>query len=241
MVRVELEAFRDEPTGELGLKLRKAVAHEEMYAATDGRLMAHDILEHQNGAEEIGDIGDELEALGAIWWIRGQHGDLNRDGSGSMYSIEENIASDVSQMCVKAMQSGEMVSEPRTARVRDDVHEEAIQEIARLGIKGAREEWKYSGDAPFDEEDAATFRRAAVARMRVGLRKARRRFPDSSAACELFHHMAEKVGRVIKHGGAWGELIEGARFVLRYDVARCEVRISQLIETDYGQYTEEDC
>lgn len=47
--------------------------------ATDGGILAHDLLEHQNGVEAIGTVHDELMALGAYWYVRGQHGQINLD------------------------------------------------------------------------------------------------------------------------------------------------------------------
>lgn len=50
--------------------------------ATSGKLVAHDLLEHPNIAI-IGSIGDELEALGGVLYMRGQFGDISRTVAGS--------------------------------------------------------------------------------------------------------------------------------------------------------------
>ena len=65
-----LEVIRCAMTGELGVAPEGARNIDDYMADTDGVLTAHDLLEHVNGAEHIGGIGDELEALGAIWYGR---------------------------------------------------------------------------------------------------------------------------------------------------------------------------
>lgn len=51
----------------------------EIQGATEGRLVAHDILEHVNGLDCIGSVADEIEAIGACWHIRGSNGYFDRD------------------------------------------------------------------------------------------------------------------------------------------------------------------
>jgi hypothetical protein len=42
--------------------------------SSSGYLLAHDLVEHQNGPEAIGSVADELEALGGLWYTRGSWG-----------------------------------------------------------------------------------------------------------------------------------------------------------------------
>jgi hypothetical protein len=95
--RVILTVAEDHELGGYGL-LIDGMHGDDINPAQSGLLVAHDLLEHVNGTAHIGTIDDELEALGGIWFVRGQHADLTRDGSGSMYTPEENIASDIVRM-----------------------------------------------------------------------------------------------------------------------------------------------
>ena len=65
---VRLQVAEDQLSGELGLKIKGMRATEGM-AMGSGLLVAHDLLEHQNGLRAIGSVGDELEALGGIWHV----------------------------------------------------------------------------------------------------------------------------------------------------------------------------
>jgi len=96
MKRVILTCVEDNVTGELGLIVDglKQLSNEFM-ATTEGLIIAHDLIEHQNGIKAIGSIDDELEALGACWWIRGQWGLLRE---GSYNSPEEGLARDVGHL-----------------------------------------------------------------------------------------------------------------------------------------------
>jgi len=53
--------------------LPKGATHPNLNAGRSGLMLAHDLLEHQNGAAALGTVIDEMEAFGAIWAIRGQH------------------------------------------------------------------------------------------------------------------------------------------------------------------------
>lgn len=97
MKHITLEYARDPESGEMGFKLANATAHQGYNVASEGSLIAHDIMEHQR-IEDIGSIGDELKALGGVWFVRGQHGELRRDRIGSAYNVHENVASDVVNM-----------------------------------------------------------------------------------------------------------------------------------------------
>jgi len=76
-------------TGELGLIPRGITMGEGYVAATEGELIAHDILEHQNGLSAIGSVDDELEALGGLYFVRGWSGQLRRDGRGCCSTLRK--------------------------------------------------------------------------------------------------------------------------------------------------------
>lgn len=225
MRKIQLVAFTDSQSGELGLGIKGyTTVHPEMSAANEGLLIAHDILEHPNGFSFIGTVDDELEALGGIWYVRGQHGELNRKGMGSAYTIHQNIAYDIVRMYRDVIAGGvtsyyrdqaSQLSHPVTA-------DEDLKEICNEA------EARYPGEFDGSEEDAAgvyystkarqqwpAFKRWALIRMRVGYRKTRRRWEGRGAspfaANNQFWAIADAVERYAKNPEH-----EGMVYVLRY-------------------------
>lgn len=210
MRHVDLIVFQDSPTGETGLKLKDAPTSDTMYAAREGILIAHDLLEHQNGPADIGDIGDELEALGAIWYVRGEYGDITRRPN--VNTPHQHVASDVDDMLRKVAEDPSLM--PYCRRTRACVVDEDLQDICRIGEETARKEWNYNNEEPMPRGLIDEYMRAALGRMRIGYRKAARRFKDQRAANRLFWNVVAAIDRTIK--GA--ELHEGALFRLSYDI-----------------------
>lgn len=217
MKTVTLESFKDEETGIIGLSIVGMPRDYTTNAASDGLTIAHDLIEHVNGPECIGSIDDELEALGAIWYVRGQHGELRRDNVGSAHSIEHNIASDIVRM-FRDHFYGAYVSYD-TLRTQACAHDEALHAT----LECADEE--YLGEIDPDERgDArrkwADYRKLCLHRMRTGYRKARRKWERHGryAANEQFWAIAEAVEPYAKNAE-----YEGARFKLTYGNgdARC--------------------
>lgn len=223
MTTIYLEAFKDDETGTLGLGIVGAPRHEGMNAATEGLLIAHDLIEHQNGLAAIGGIDDELEALGAIWYVRGQHGELTRDGSGSRFTVYENIASDVVRMFRDYAMGAYVAAQPRSGKVS---HDDDLQQI----LTDADETWR--GEVDGEDEYIrsrhgvntaqlwSAYRGIALARMRIGYAKARRRWERRGrhAANNRFWQIAEAVQPHCQPE------YEGQRFKLTYDLlgANCE-------------------
>lgn len=222
MKKIILEAFKDDNTGEVGLGLL-GMPRDENTNAGDALLIAHDIIEHVNGPSKIGTIDDEMEALGAIWYVRGQHEQLRRN-SRSNYTIEQSIASDVTRMFRDHLEGGQYVdfTMPRTHAVRADSYLQTIMLEAdstfmdefddAVGRVQARIKWP-------------RYRALCLARMRVGYAKARRRWERKGqyAANNQFwaiHDAVELIGT---------PELEGRRYILRYGngEAMCEVDYSE--------------
>jgi hypothetical protein len=219
---VTLEAFRDESTGELGLGIVGMPRDETTNAAGEGLLIAHDLIEHVNGAERIGSIDDELEALGAIWYVRGQHGELNRTGAGSRYSIEKNIASDVVRMFRDHLLGSQWVDYANLNRTRPCDADEALLCVLEHAERDYIGEFNDDAEERRQARDAwPKYRRLALHRMRTGYRKARRKWEPRGryAANSQFWAIAEAVDKHAKHVE-----IEGQRYTLRwgYGEAYCE-------------------
>lgn len=95
MKKFTLISREDLSTGELGYMLDGVPLIDYPMVAADSYQIAHDLLEHVNGLSEIGSIDDELEALGGVWFVRGQHGQLRRDGLGSAHTNQVHLVSDL--------------------------------------------------------------------------------------------------------------------------------------------------
>lgn len=206
MKTADLVIYTDE-NGTLGWGLTD-MPHDDTTNSGDGLQIAHDLLEHVNGPGLIGTIHDELEALGAIWYVRGQHGELRRDGAGSRYSIAENVASDVVRMFCEHYHGADMVYDDKRTRAVE--HDDELGET----LAAADAMWRAELDSP-GNANAAThwqrYRKEALARMRTGYRKARARYEARGryAANNLFWGIVQAIADA-------GETYEGQRFTLRY-------------------------
>ena len=173
-----LEAFQDPEHGEIGLRVQGAP--EGANAALDGLTIAHDIVEHVNGIKEIGSIDDELEALGAIWFARGQFADLRRNGTGSAHTPHQNIASDIVGM-FRDHYYGAYVNLKPLQTQRLEEYDDDLERIIAEALKTTRAEI----DDDADLNDVIAKERAYIAtclpRMRRGIRKARAKYKSSAS------------------------------------------------------------
>lgn len=208
-----LVSTRDPETGDIGLIVEGMTPTEgQLNTASSGTLLAHDIIEHVNGLDKIGGIADELEALGAIWYVRGQHNDLSRNRTGSFYSVEQNISSDVVRMFREWFYGSEPAYRKRYTRPCDDI-DDAIDGILEFAAK----DWPRELGTEHKAEARKAWREfASMTRhyMRTGYRKAYRRWEHlgSYAANSAFWAIAEAISPNLRHFQ-----YEGQRFRLKYD------------------------
>lgn len=194
--RIILTARTDETFGGTGLHIEGMPHDDHTNPATDGILLAHDIVEHMNGPGEIGAIADELEALGAIWYVRGRHGELRRDSVGSMHSIEQNIAADVTRMFTDFFHGAYVpLKVPRTLACDAD---DAFREIIRIAVEDAPAELgeiDTYADADGVSDKLAQYTAVCLPLMRIGYRKAVRKYEKHGRffANNLFWAIADAV------------------------------------------------
>lgn len=225
MKTVTLQAFTDR-NGSLGLGVRGMPRNEDTDAAIEGATVAHDLIEHVNGVQHIGSIDDELEALGALWYVRGQHGQLFRNRS-SHFSPAENIAGDVVRMFAD-FYNGAYVNTSNVPRTRACEADASLRDILAIAIDGMAGEVRDSYRDTLNTENEiadkqASFLAVCIARMRIGYRKARAMYEKRGrfAANNLYWEIAEAVEPFLRG------LYEGAEFTLTYGfgsdgaVARC--------------------
>lgn len=217
-IKVTLEAAIDQEMGVLGLFVKGSSSQENTNSANEGELIAHDLIEHVNGIKNIGGIDDELEALGAIWYVRGQHGQLRRDNRGSFYTIEENISSDITRM-FRDYVMGQYVNTNYSKGKRPVYDDNNLKEIIECAKNS---KWR----AEFNDEDQVsqtqfdTFLKISLRRMRVGYSKARRKYEKHSQFCanNIFWNIVDALKPYCKPE------YEGQQFTLRYNAtsAHCE-------------------
>jgi hypothetical protein len=220
MATFHLVAREDQFDSAPGLGLRDIPAADDYMADRDGTLTAHDVLEHVNGPRAIGTIDDELEAMGAAWYVRGQHGRIRRD-YGGFNGPHADIAADVSRMAVEFL-NGAHVAVAAIPRTRACDADADIDDILTRAEESARAECRHDA-APYDGERLALYFKAARARMRLGYRKAARKYRDVNV-CALFWHVADAVGRAVKSG----DLFAGAEFRLHVDMRACRATCEEI-------------
>lgn len=170
MKRTMLIVREDHETGETGLAIACVNPHAQMNTTTDALLIAHDLIEHVNGVERIGTIDDELEALGAIWYVRGQHGELRRDHAHFWRPVHYHIAADVTRVFWDHWDGGVIcdLRKFRTPTEADDAIDE-ILEHAEQSYLAERDE----NDSPISVRFAwMSYKAIARRRMQRGYRKA---------------------------------------------------------------------
>lgn len=227
--RTILTAKRDDEFGGIGLCIPGTNPTVTFNPAQDGLTVAHDLIEHVNGPREIGTIDDELEALGAVWFVRGQFSDLNRDGRGSAYTAHENIASDITRMFRDFFYGSYVsLSVPRTRACEAD---DDFREIIECAVKEARSELN---DDEIPEEVAhkqRMYMAVCLPRMRIGYRKAKRKYKHGRDANRLFWEIADAVDPYAKRCE-----FEGQQFELIYGfdaVGGIYARCSEYYREDY--------
>lgn len=88
-MKINLLAERCSELGEIGLFIEGSENIEYLFACYNGRLLAHDVMEHHPYPD--GTIADEIKALGAVQYVRGDFEEirLNYDLDG-LYEDYEN-------------------------------------------------------------------------------------------------------------------------------------------------------
>lgn len=226
MVSFTLVYEQDEEYGGLGFRIEGSKKIAGAYnMATEGLLIAHDILEHSK-IEDIGTIGDELKALGGVWFVRGQLSDMRRDGIGSMYTPHQNVASDVVNMG-RSIVLGHTKYYAKVPRVQPNkciVINDLLDIIAeaRKDLPGELEVEEYT-KAALDKylDDTLKF-------MVYGYNKAKeryRRIGGRYRANKLFWDITEEVDTALKQAE-----YEGQRFKLKINYSKCEATCEELYE-----------
>lgn len=207
----KLKAMEDPATGDNGLVIEGVSVDESMPVVdTGGMVIAHDLIEHQNGLGRIGTIIDELEALGAILFVRGRSGELNRRQQ-NYHSVESNIGEgDLSRMFRD-------LTEYEVSRIPVTQVCDVDSEINRCIEYFSPMEGIESSDGEL-RRLVEPYKRLCRAHMRIGYRKVYRRWKgDWQAACTQYWAIADAVKPYSEHCEGW-EL-----YTLKYGEGRASV------------------
>lgn len=142
------------------------------------RLLAHDAVEHINGVSEIGCPYDELQAIGAMWMVRGEKAsEVSTDAAA--WDVEHAL-SDLYRA------EDELRAPPCRGGIRGLDCDDDLMEIAGAGVDRARKELAYDwADGVSRIPDNAAD--LVLRWMRIGYRKARRRYGNWIQAHSLFY------------------------------------------------------
>lgn len=222
MKAIRLIAKADEYDNKPGLVIKGMPDFDGLMADRDGSSIAHDLLEHQNGLDDMGPVWDELEALGGIWQVRGRHGDLQTT-TGHAWTPAQNVGHDIGRMFL----DWDGDNGPHSMATRPHDYDEDFNEIISFGLEQARQEWPHARDEEeLDESQLDAFGVLALHRMRTGFRKAQRRFGDGFCGYEMFRAVKEAVSRVC------GDVeYEGQEFILSY--GDCTATIREVMDDYY--------
>lgn len=239
-VKVVLVSELDEETGNVGLIIEGSGAiGGELNSASNGTLIAHDIIEHVNGPKEIGRIDDELEALGAVWFTRGQYGDLTRDIRRNYYSVEENVASDIARMFNAYWNGDSTLRDPPKRSERCDDIDYHITGALAFAEKEFKAEF-FGGSYRSDDEAEIGLRETRRAwrnykvtvrkYMRIGYNKAKARWTHGTQANKAFWSIADVCDPICSEVAR--DRVQGRRFELTWTAKTNYCTANEVYEDD---------
>jgi hypothetical protein len=216
---VTLEAVTDEYDNKPGFKIKGTPSFDGFMADRTGEMIAHDIVEHQNGLDPMGAVWDELEALGGIWHCRGRWGDIGRE---SIHSAETNVASDITRMFVE----WDGYNGPHSMRTQAHDYDESFREIIAIARHDIPREYDNYGDGTGEHlANLDAYLDLALHRMRTGYRKAQRRFDERFGSNNQYRAIKEAVEKACRHID-----YEGQQFRLAYGAG--EATVNEIYESD---------
>lgn len=220
-------------TGETGLVASEMNIQDDLIMiAMEGRMIAHDVLEHVNGVQKIGACADELEAMGAVWYIRGQHGQLIPTVSSR--SPQAIIGDDISQICIDYIQreypnTGRKIEKRKT---KEHCYDADFEDIIERGYESTMKGIQYYfEDEELNEkrEMIKEFFDVALGYLRTGYRKAERKYKNKDVF-GLFWKISETIDQFLR----CNELFDGMQFTLHYGLKDGVCYANLVDETEYG-------
>lgn len=208
MRTVRLVYMTDNESMVQGLIPAKLKHNRQVDVCTTGALLTHDLLEHINGFGEMGTIEDEIEALGALFFVRGQDFRIEDKGN-SMHSSEHIIARDIQNILTQDI-------EKPVRCIRESNWDVCIAEIIRELDKVIDSDIK----TPELYKSIATY-------LTRGYNKAKRKYENVYSMSNAFWNLANRIDRYLQFCS-----YEGQEFILKYDLAN---NTSSFTDADTGE------
>jgi hypothetical protein len=218
----------DEMTGETGWVVEDLIEMDEQPSvAYDSYLIAHDIVEHVNGIEEIGGIGEELQAMGGIWNTRGKLSDIRRPHP--IVSAHESLAHDFCELARRWFYGEETLGNP--PELVETGYEEDFEWIWNHTMEMLPEE----ADEYYSEEKAEEFRKAAEAYFHYGIQKHEEMYGDGCKANVIFYEIVYTLETLMKRTAEEWECI---KLTIDFDNREASAYMDDIY--DYDEYDEEE-
>lgn len=159
----------------------------EGYNAGDGRVVAHDVLEHRRGDSTV---EHECMALGACVFIRGESGYFLSNGYRPDY--QDHVSSDIERVVMEHYLKG-----PRGIFYRDKT--DGVQECVALGLTEALRNLEDEEGYPLADRKQVVRSNAAIALhyMRLGYRRVVKLW-DSKAPLHIYQEIEYKANNAAK-------------------------------------------
>jgi hypothetical protein len=216
-----IETREDNCTGDIGIALESTPNFEEypsIAAGGDARIIAHDLVEHIN---IIGSVSNEHEALGALWYIRGQHCDLQRPMV-SIFTPEDNLAHDISREYAEAVHIEDWTQTALDKiKFKEDDQWESLKYIRKYAKKHIKDNAKYE-DYEYNKLHVKKYLDRAMASMVIGIRKARKRYGGSWNGNRLFWNITYAVEPHCH------DFMDGQKFLLKYCIKTGEASCNKI-------------
>ena len=223
---IMLEVVYDPNTGSSGLLACDSVWNLKDTDApmiNDGALLAHDIMEHVNGLSNIGGVGEECEALGALFQVRGWSGSLQAHGAANrnIHTVEQNLSSDLVQMYSTWEQKDFEAIVPDTSEDTDI--EAELEEVFAQASTDIRKEYPQEDYEEATPENLERYLKGCIEFMRVGYRKAEDKYPCRLEAYDTFFAIAKATDEAITFFGLDDQGFEGRKFELTVSSCRATI------------------
>lgn len=208
---------KDKDCGEYGWLDVNAPDH---FNVCDGRLIAHDVLEHI-GVRTDNTNEDEIMALGAAVFVRGLTGMLNNDYTGKGW--KETIAKDLCQEFNNIANGDQKFKPPVTHKLYCDDTDDELKEAVEMAAKDYVRE--YEGKMP-----SRKIRKGVLSFLRIGYRRAEKRYKKSYWAADLFREIREEVDRLTKYTD---EFSSELKITLNLKEMKVRIELNEIYEEYY--------
>lgn len=222
---LRIRVIQDEMIGELGFNLisNGMPNNGSEFVVGQGLIIAHDIIEHQQGLKKIGTLEDELIALGGIVYARGVTGEL----SNGFTTAEETIAHDICRMFKYSLNNPKFTGHKYyPERLREeyeyDIIRDSIQKSRKILTLDEHDEY-YSKGMSIEIQKYLCWTKHL---MLHGVYLAERRFGNEHVALHAFKNIQKEVDRFTPE-------YEGQEFILGYTFNQAKMREVELDEQEW--------